>query len=169
MLNLNNQSISKVCSSQLIPAQPILDQPCSAQPQSAVCFMMMLPYDSAMSVQVTGNPHVHPHVHPCISPDSSVTAPSRLSVSPVGVQAIRAMSASVAILAIKTLGSTLRACQLDKVPAWLAAHLEQLSLGSCKKGTDIQLHPMSFQSATAREQTQAHKIAQHVIACSQNA
>jgi len=28
--------------------------------------------------------------------------------------------------------------QLDEAPAWLAAQPEQLHLGSCKKGTDIQ-------------------------------
>ena len=65
-----------------------------------------IPMCIPMSLQLTGNPHVHP----CISPDTSVTAPWRLSVWLVSIQAIRAMSASVAILAVKTLGSTSRAC-----------------------------------------------------------
>jgi len=81
-------------------------------------------------------------VHPCISADSSVTAPCRLFPLPFNTQVIRAMSANAAIVAIRTVCVILRARQLDKVPAWLAAQSAQLRLGSCKKGTDVQLQPM---------------------------
>jgi len=77
-------------------------------------------------------------VHFCVSPDSLVTAPCKLSASPIGIQVIRARSANAAMTAIRTLCIILIARQLDEAPAWLAAQPEQLHLGSCKKGTDIQ-------------------------------